>query len=275
MNKHFIYTGSRSGSNYLVNLLNSHPQITNYGEVLGEWTLLRKLHTKIKLGGQSIFDYLNYIYTNPVFFYIAQIYSAIARLRSGKSINFKHRRQVKTVGVKDFHMNLSGDKKSLWSFFKNDEEMLIIHLYRENILKKFISLEMMSSTKVVSSHQIESNPKDSEPKNQLPKLYVDPQMVLQRLEKSHTMLQERMEALNQLPQRRVFHLRYEDLFSSGSSQHNYRDAIFQFLGVEPINVESSHRKLLSKDLADVIENYDQVYDTLSKTKFAKYLNSKD
>ncbi len=34
MNRHIILTSGRSGSNYLANTLNQHPQIVNYGEVL-------------------------------------------------------------------------------------------------------------------------------------------------------------------------------------------------------------------------------------------------
>jgi hypothetical protein len=272
MNKHFIYTGSRSGSNYLVNLLNSHPKITNYGEALGDWTLLYKLHSKFGLGGRSTLDYLNYLYTSPVFFYIAQGYSAIAHLSSKKPINFKSRKQIKTIGIKDFHMNLTGEKSRIWSFFKSDDQMFIIHLYRENLLKKFISLEMMSSTKIISSKDLSQN---GEPNNKLQKISVNPVEVLQRLEKSNGMLQERMNRLGELPQRRVIHLRYEDLFSSAASQADHRDKIFRFLGVEPINVESSHRKILSKDLSDIIENYDEVHETLIHTPFAKYLNSQD
>ncbi|MEB3283456.1 MAG: hypothetical protein VKK42_31495 [Lyngbya sp.] len=275
MNKHFIYTGSRSGSNYLVNLLNAHPQITNYGEVLGEWTLLYKLHSKIGLGGKSTIDYLNYIYTNPLFFYAAQIYSATAHLQNRKPINLKQWKQVNTVGIKDFHMNLMGKKSDRWSFFKNDDEMLIINLYRENLLKKYVSLEMMSSTKIISSQDINPNDEKTEEKSKLSKLYVNLHEVLPTLERGYAMLQERMDRLKQLPQRRVFHVRYEDLFASASSQTYYRDAIFQFLGVDPINVESNHRKLLSKKLSDTIKNYEEIYDTLKKTKFAMYLNSND
>ncbi|MEL7034602.1 MAG: hypothetical protein AAFO04_03125 [Cyanobacteria bacterium J06592_8] len=268
MNKHFIFTGSRSGSNYLVNLLNTHPQITNYGEVLGKWTLLYNLHCKIGLGGKSTLDYLNYIYTDQLFFTAAQFYNSIARLQKRQPLNFKHWNQVKTIGIKDFYMNLSGDKSYLWSFFKDDDEMLIINLYRENLLKKHISLLKMSTTKIISSQDLNS-------KNQPSKFYVNSHELLETLKRSHTMLQKRMELLEALPNRRVLHVRYEDLFTSASSQSYYRDLIFKFLGVEPIQAQSHHKKLLSKDLSDTIENYDEVYDTLKNTQFAHYLNSKD
>lgn len=149
MNKHFIYTGSRSGSNYLVNLLNAHPQITNYGEVMGEWTVPYKLHSRIGLGGKSMLDYLNFIYTNPLFFYAAQFYAVNERVWKGKPLNFKHWNQIKTLGIKDFHMHFCNEKKYLWSFFKDHDEILIINLYRKNLLNKFISLKMLSVTHVV------------------------------------------------------------------------------------------------------------------------------
>lgn len=46
MNKHIILTNGRSGSNYISGVLNSHPHITNYGEVLGEWTVPYMIYDK-------------------------------------------------------------------------------------------------------------------------------------------------------------------------------------------------------------------------------------
>ena len=44
MNRHIILTNGRSGSNNIANTLNLHAQLVNFGEVLGSWTLPRRLY---------------------------------------------------------------------------------------------------------------------------------------------------------------------------------------------------------------------------------------
>jgi hypothetical protein len=87
MNKHIIFTHGRSGSNYLRDLLNTHPHVTNYGEVLGDWTLPQKLH-KIGWGGQSNIEFLERVYSSQSFFYLAQLYSTYEHVRKRKPRQF-------------------------------------------------------------------------------------------------------------------------------------------------------------------------------------------
>jgi hypothetical protein len=61
MQSHIILTNGRSGSNFVVNIINQHPQILNYGEVLGEWTILRKLHKVGILRSSDDREYLDKI----------------------------------------------------------------------------------------------------------------------------------------------------------------------------------------------------------------------
>ena len=53
--RHFILTNGRSGRNYFVQARNKQPQIANYGEVLGDWTLAGK-YVRPRFGHAS--DYL-------------------------------------------------------------------------------------------------------------------------------------------------------------------------------------------------------------------------
>ncbi|MGB3512435.1 MAG: hypothetical protein WBA93_24990 [Microcoleaceae cyanobacterium] len=136
MQKHIILTNGRSGSNYLSNLLNTHPQIVNYGEVLGKWTLPYKLHTRLGLGGRSATDYLDYILTSPSFFYMGQLYSILSHFKKGKKINFKLWSQVKTIGIKDFSINFV--KRNIKDYLRDHQDILVINLYRENQLKRIV-----------------------------------------------------------------------------------------------------------------------------------------
>lgn len=157
MKKHIILTNGRCGSNYLVNLLNTHPQIVNYGEVLGEWTLTYKLNNTLGLGGKSPTDYLDYILTSPYFFYMAQLYLIFSRLQKGKKINFKLWSQIKSIGIKDFSINFA--KRNIKYYLRDHEDILVINLYRENQLKRLVSLTMMEATGLIA---IDKNAKKKE-----------------------------------------------------------------------------------------------------------------
>ena len=267
--KHFIYTEARSGSNYLVNLFNQHPQLANYGEVLGDWTKPHQIYRMLSLNGKPNHSYLNFIYSNKLFFYLAQIYYALQNIQQQKSIKFKQYKQVKSLGIKDFHYNLWD--YGLLDFFQKNQDILIIYLYRENLLKQHISLEMMRKTKVVSSQNLENcqqKPEDIKKR----KLYIDTDEIMEILQIAEDFVQQKEELLSNLPDSRILRISYEQLFSSPESQNSFRDQAFQFLGVEQIKIESDHRKISSNNLVDIVENYQEVYDALVNTKFAKYLD---
>ena len=267
--RHFIYTEARSGSNYLVNLFNQHPHLVSYGEVLGDWTKPHQINRFLTLNGKPNKNYLEYIYSSKLFFYLAQIYYGWKNFRQKKPIQFKHYQDIKSLGIKDFHYNLR--ELDLCNFFQKNEDILIIHLYRENLLKQHISLELMRQSKVVSSENLTLSNKNSNDVKKR-KLYIDTSEIMKILEIAENFVKEREEALSHLPDSRVLSISYEELFSSSESKNRFRDEVFKFLGVEQIDIESDHRKISSNNLVDIVENYQQVYDTLINTKFAKYLD---
>jgi len=102
MNRHFILTHGRSGSNFLANCLNKHQSLVNYGEVLGEWTQPYRLFKLYKKAGKGWPEYLDALYTSSTLFYAAQSVSALKHLKTGRKINFKRKSAIKSLGVKDF-----------------------------------------------------------------------------------------------------------------------------------------------------------------------------
>lgn len=265
MKKHIILSLGRSGSNYLANLLNNHPQITNYGEVLGEWTMPYKLHTKLGFGGKSAETYLDNIYNSQLFFYAGHTYSAISHLRKGKKVNFKHWQHMETVGVKDFSMNFK--RRGIFSYLKDRSEILVINLYRENLLKRFISLEKMKDSGVIKVANSDRN-KTNNPSQ---KITLDIPYTLNQLEIFEQELSDHKQMIEDLPQSQVLNIRYEELFADAESKYRCEKEVFNFLGVQPMPAKSDHRKILSDNLADIIENYDELKNTLENTRFAQYL----
>ncbi len=103
-----IICAPRSGSNWLHTLLNSHPNIISYGEIL------RKTHVN-----------------NP-----SQNLPTLSEL-----VYYPHHRSVKAVGLKIFYSYLNNDKFDK-SFLEvaDDPGILIIHLIRKDILAQYTSL---------------------------------------------------------------------------------------------------------------------------------------
>ncbi|MGB3512434.1 MAG: hypothetical protein WBA93_24985 [Microcoleaceae cyanobacterium] len=114
--------------------------------------------------------------------------------------------------------------------------------------------------------------KTEEKKNQ--KIYLKPEEVIQKLEVYEAEIEEQMSLIAELSPEKVFNIRYEDLFdSSDESQAYYAREIFQFLEVEPISTKGSHKKILSNNLSDLIDNYDELYSVIKNTRFVKYFEN--
>jgi hypothetical protein len=261
MKRFIILTLARSGSNNLVNLLNRHPQITNYGEVLGEWTIPYRLHQKYGLGGKSDAGYLDYIYRSRLFFYLGQIYNVRARFRSGKPINFKFRNQVQLIGVKDFSSNFY--RRNISSYLKDREDIQVISLYRENTLKRFISHKKMEKGGAVALASKEDNPV-KELKNTI-RLDID--QLISELDVFDKQLTDHHAMVNELQPNRILTICYEDMFAANERVTKYRDEVFEFLGVPNMGLQFGHKKILPDDISKVVENYDEMCEALKNTKY--------
>ncbi len=259
MQRHFILTNGRSGSNYLRSLFNQHPQIVNYGEVLGDWTIPYKLHQKFGLGGSSSASYLDYIYNSQVFFYLAQGYSAYSKILKKEKINFKFIKQVKTLGVKDFSINLR--QRNLENYLIEREDILVINLFRRNSLKRLISLTSMERSGVVALRSNDVKAKGSRKLN-LPIDNLLPQLKIFESEKN-----QQFDLLKQIDSQRILNIAYEDYFSSAESQKQYNQKIFAFLNVSDMKVQSNLTRILPDKLADKIENYQEVAQALHGTEY--------
>jgi len=261
MKRHIILTNGRSGSNHLANTLNLHPHITNYGEVLGEWTLPYRLHKRFRLGGSTTAGYLDFIYSSKTFFYLAQLYSAYSHLRKRQPPRFKFRHRIKTLGIKDFFIKVRA--RNVESFLENDNELLVINLYRENVLKRYISVLFMERTGAVVATE--------KGKGKRPGIRVPLENIVEMLDVYQSETQGQLALADRLSPRRVFTLRYEDYFASDRAKAEYTEQLFTFLGVEPIPIQSSHKKILSPRLEDIVENYEELHERLRDTEHSQYL----
>ena len=110
--KFIVLTRGRTGSNMLLEMLNSHPNIYTKPEIL-MW-----------LRGRSIDEILNRIYTRVP-------------------------QRIKAIGFKIFYPHPIDDNTGIvWEKLKEINDLHIIHLKRRNLLKTLASIKIAHKTKV-------------------------------------------------------------------------------------------------------------------------------
>jgi hypothetical protein len=265
MERHIVFTNGRSGSNYISGLINHHPNLTNYGEVLGEWTIPYRLYENFFAGRTTTEAYLDYIYSSSSFFYLSQTYSAIAHIRKSKKINFKNLNSVKSLGIKDFSMNFI--RRDLRNYLRDRPDIKVISLYRENHLERYISYLNLKQSGVVS---VEKNQAKRVPTKDL-KVRVSPDEMLSDLERIEKETEDQLEIVRDLSPERVYEIRYEELFSSKEKSSSIQLGMFDFLGVEPLDIQGSSKKILTKKMPEIIENYDEFLSQIRNTRYEKFV----
>lgn len=251
--KFIILTNARSGSNYLVDTLNQHPEIINYSEVLGEWTGKRKLK-KLMFWLKNDEEYLNFILSSSSFQFLFQIFY---KLKYKKNYTIKKKNRLKLLGIKEFVKNFDRLQIIDW-LFKN--ELKVIHLYRENQLKVCLSVLALRETGLALSGKKLTKQK---------KLSVDCNELLEMLERHEQGKERQLEVARLIDKKNLYELSYEELFSENRS--TIVKDIFLFLNVDPIQVKEQQKKILPTILADIVENHEEVRNTLTGTEFEKYL----
>ena len=109
-NKFIIISRSRTGSTFLIQLLNSHPNIVAQGELF--------LH----LNQKSTIEIWNKIFSY-----------------------YPHK--IKYVGFKLFYYHpVDSENKDIWKYILNDKSIKIIHLVRHNMLRTIISRKIANKT---------------------------------------------------------------------------------------------------------------------------------
>ncbi len=263
MNRHIILTSGRSGSNYLTNTLNQHPHLVNYGEVLASMLIPYKFYDRCKrykICHGSIIDYLNSVYSSKTFFYTAQFYSAYSHFKKKKPIRFKTWGKISSLGTKDFFLNYR--QKKAVDFLISNKDIAVIYLYRENNLRRYLSTVFLRSTQIAAS----------EKPIKVSKVHIEPEHMMTHLEAIDKEVEDEKRIVSQLHNHRMLTIRYEDYFASSESVHTHNQHVFEFLGVEPIQLKSRHQKILPQAISDMVDNYEEFCAYLTNTRYQKYLD---
>lgn len=263
--RHVVLTNGRSGSNFLVDCLNQHSKLCNYGEVLGSYMPPMKLHERVGYGGATTEQYLDYVLGSRLHFSLASTYSAVSRLIRRRRPRAKRWNQLTSVGIKDFVIRFA--ERDGLDYLPDHPDVKVISLRRDNTLRRVISLMSMGKTGVV---KVQSNDGDA---GHRPGLEVDVDQLVLDLNVFEQEKLDQMSLADQLSEDRCLRLTYEAMFRSADAIQETVARAQRFLGVDPEPIEVVHKRILAPDLHEVVANYDEMVEAVEQAGFGRYLES--
>jgi hypothetical protein len=260
--KHIVLTLGRSGSNTLVDMLNQHPQILNYGEVLGDWNYIRKFQRRAGLFKKDDRDYLDAVLHNGNLLKLANSTRNVTKLIKRKPREIKKIGELKTIGFKEFSLNFHRYEVSDYLSTRND--IKVITLTRSNIIERMISNELLQATGVISSHTKVSQ-------GVRRKLHLSPKDAIDKLTILEREAFQLEEMINDLDQSRVFRLDYAGLYGDVDRTVEKIRQVYKFLGVQDLIPIIRMTKIVKGDPLLVLENARKVRAAIQQTRFSDYL----
>lgn len=266
MRRFLILTNGRSGSNFLVQVLNQHPALANYGEVLGPWTVPGKYVRPRFAGADGAARYLDWLYDSRAAFLAGQAFSWAARKRTGRPTHYRRRNDIAALGIKEFTVNFS--REGLGRYLAARPDTLLITLTRENAFERLVSSRTLKETGEVAARD-GSKPQAGAKKPitlDVARLVAD----LDVIAAENAAIAE-LAATHAGPQH---HLTYETFFGAETAERaRMLDAVQTFLGVPPQPLPAEHRRLATRPLAERIENFAAVAACLAGTPHAVWLDA--
>jgi hypothetical protein len=273
--QHFIILSSqRSGSTFIRIWLNQHPKIHCYGEVFlghylsadgfrahcfrhpasrllymtGQARLVKKLGLKI-IPDRLVHDYLDRLYFGND---LAEPWTDIE-----KRVNDRSPRGHKPlVGFKLMYSTLQ--QYGAVDRWIDSNRPKVIHITRENHLRKYVSLVKLSKTRVAHSKQaVQESPKVKIDANEFIRFSSQQKSYTDNYRKY---LEKNMPYLE---------ISYEDFFGDMAASSG---VILEFLEVDNMNMMMHEmKKIGSEDLSEDVENWDELNGRLIHTEYARFL----
>jgi LPS sulfotransferase NodH len=237
----FIILGrSRSGSNFLRGLLNSHSQIVALGELFQNKQAIGWAYPGYQQGGSMV----NLFHNEPVRFIETRVFR-----RFPKAIN--------AVGFKIFYYHAQDVKwKPVWKHLVDQTSLRIIHIKRRNILRTHLSRKQAGRTDawVNTTGSSDSRPPE----------ILDYDECLKDFQQTRTYEEQNDKLFQGHPLTDVF---YEDLAD------DYRKEMLriqEFLGVVKEDVKPQTFKQSSQPLSQAIANYAQLKARFAGSQWASF-----
>ncbi|MGC1496355.1 MAG: hypothetical protein WA790_11150 [Sulfitobacter sp.] len=244
---YMITCSARTGSSLLETSLLSHPDIQSSGEVYNpnRVSSLRGRYTSI-LADEAQCDALTkYRDANQTAFLYKYVFDA-----QGK----------KAVGLKLKHEELLLPKfAETREAIRKDTYIKVIHLRRKNLFARFVSLWLATKvTGVTEIHSEDKRPEITTVNIPIRDCHMDFDRSSARYDFFRKMYQEHPS----------LEVTYEDL--AGPDQAAEFARVQEFLGVTPQSLSSKLRKVVNKDLRQIVENYDELAAHFAPTRYAEF-----
>ncbi len=237
-----ILTTQRSGSTFLVECLRSHPEIQCAGEILnGQPDDPRPAYRGPFKQGMKLLRIIESGAWRPANRMSEYFTGGHAKVRCFKAMYNQLRRPFAL------------------RYLQEQEDVRVMHLRRENLLKVYVSTLLMPKRKQLQA----TGPV------QAVWIKVDPKKAIASLRKaqaSYDSFEKAFERHSRL------HLTYESLIDGAQLQGDAARSICEFLGVSQQPMKSQLTKLNPNRLQDMVTNYDALAAAVSRTEFAALLD---
>jgi LPS sulfotransferase NodH len=246
-NIYMITCAARTGSTMLVHLLRSHPEICSHDEIFspgkiggitGTYLIKRRADSEFidRLSAERDRD--------PIKF----LYKIALDLQGKKSVCFK---------LKHDELILP-EYKTLRDEIVNDRDFRIIHLRRENLLRRYLSYYIANEvTHVTMAIHGQVIP-------EVPRVELDPQECQKDFEAIRSRELEFVELFAQHPS---FSISYEEMVARDAEKIR---ALLDFMGVSPRELTTTTRRLGCDDLRQVIVNFEELRTYFAGSPYSKF-----
>ena len=239
----------RTGSNFLVSLLQSHPQIRAFGELFTEDNNLYWGYSGYRT--QRIKELRS---ENPVLFLEKLVYRP-----TFPAI-------VKAAGFKLLYSQpKQKHQKIVWQYLEEIENLKIIHLTRKNIFHTYVSHEV---AKITNQFTLLKNEKDHGESNLLEPIFLDYKQCLLTFEQIRNWEIEYGNFFNKSTQM-YYNLVYEHLVNDLDQETS---KLQEFLGVEKQQLSSYTRKQSRKPIKEIVVNYEPLKEQYRNSCWSEFFD---
>lgn len=246
-NIYMITCPARSGSTMLVNLLRSHPEICSHGEIFSPGKIVGIIGT-----------YLIKHDAQPEFI------DRLSVERDRDPIKFLYKIALDLQGKKVVCFKLKHDELILPEFrtlrdeIVSDTDFRIIHLRRENLLRRYLShyiADQVTHVRMAVHGQVIP---------EVPRVELNPQKCQKDFE---TVQSREMQFIELFAQHPSFSISYEEMVAGDAEKMR---ALLDFMGVSPRELTTTTLRLGCDDLREVIANFEELRTYFAGSPYSKF-----
>jgi len=235
---------ARTGSNWLVDLLNSHSKVLAFGELFRSNTAI----------GWDIPPFRNYQNTRLIHLYRSD---PIAFL--DKQVFRKWPANYSAIGFKLFYNHASESPYSMvWEYLRRNQDIAILHIKRRNLFEQYVSLTLARETGL----WVKTGSSDQE--------QVPVRLKIESCQQHFIWVRNlELEAARFFNDHHVLDIHYEDLVRDIGFE---MQRVQNFLGLLPEQVSSTMRRQKNAPLSQMISNFDELRQAFADTGWSEFFD---